>query len=263
MIMTEKEERALRDFTLLSNSFMMTFFQDLSFVQKVLRKILSKPNLIVTEVQTEYALQNLQKHSARLDILAVDAENKYYDIEIQCESKDFPPKRARYYSSIMDTKLLPIGEKYHLLPETYVIVIGKNDILGKNLPIYHIHRIIEESNELFADETNIIYVNCQIAEATELGELVHDLKCKNASDMLDPDLAARMRFLKESEEGKTKMCEVMERYKAEVATEVSQSEKQGFAKNMLRKGKLSYDEIADYSGLPVEIILKLAKEQSA
>lgn len=45
------------------------------------------------------------------------------------------------------------------LPETYVIFITENDVLGKGKPIYHINRVIEETGDFFHDSSHIIYVN--------------------------------------------------------------------------------------------------------
>lgn len=44
-------------------------------------------------------------------------------------------------------------------------------------------RKIEEVSKDFKDEAHIIYVNSKIQDDTELGRLMHDLHCKNASDM--------------------------------------------------------------------------------
>lgn len=42
-------------------------------------------------------------------------------------------------------------------------------MLKKNLPIYHVDRIIRETGEDFGDEAHIIYVNSQIKDDTKLG----------------------------------------------------------------------------------------------
>ena len=51
------------------------------------------------------------------------------------------------------------GENFEKLPETYVIFITRKDVLGYDLPIYHIGRSIKEMDEDFKDESHIIYVN--------------------------------------------------------------------------------------------------------
>lgn len=47
------------------------------------------------------------------------------------------------------------------IPDSYVIFITENDVMGKNQAIYHIQRYVEtnEGKELFCDGSHIIYVN--------------------------------------------------------------------------------------------------------
>lgn len=71
-------------------------------------------------------------------------------------------------------------------------------------------RIIEEVSKDFKDEAHIIYVNSKIQDDTELGRLMHDLHCKNASDMYSKILANRVRELKETQKGVEVMCNEIE-----------------------------------------------------
>ena len=103
--------------------------------------ILDNPGLQVESVHSQYEIQNLQGHSVRLDVYAVDAEGKKYDIEIQRSDKGASPKRARYNSSAVDVR----GAEYDQLTENYVIFITQRDELGADLPIYHIDRTIRET----------------------------------------------------------------------------------------------------------------------
>ena len=72
--------------------------------------------------------------------MAVDADNRVYNIEIQRSDKGAGAKRARYNSSLMDANVTEPGEKYENLCESYVIFITENDIMKAGLPIYHIDR---------------------------------------------------------------------------------------------------------------------------
>ena len=95
-------------------------------------------------------------------------------------------KRARYNSSLIDANVTEPGDQYEALNESYVIFITENDVLKKNLPIYHIERTITETGEPFGDEEHIIYVNSQIRDDTSLGKLMHDFACIEAKDMFYP-----------------------------------------------------------------------------
>ena len=84
---------------------------------------------------------------------------------------------------------------------------GRSSILGCNLPIYHINRVIEESCQQCYDQLHIIYVNSSVQDDTALGRLMHDLHCPNSQDMYSKILARRVKELKETQKGVDIMCD--------------------------------------------------------
>ena len=126
----------------------------------------------------------------------------------------------------MDMNTLNPGQDFDKLPESYVIFITRDDVLGYDLPIYHIDRKIEEVSESFNDEAHIIYVNSKKEEDTELGRLMHDLHCKNAEDMYSEILANRVRELKGTQKGVESMCREMDQIYSEG---IASGEKKGRA----------------------------------
>ena len=111
-------------------------------------------------------------------------------------------ERFRYNASMMDAKELRAGVNYDKLPESYVIFITENDVLGDNLPLYHISRIIKETEKPFDDGSYIIYVNGKNRDgATPLGKLMQDFFCKSPDDMNYKEIASRVRYFKEDEGG--------------------------------------------------------------
>ncbi len=82
-----------------------------------------------------------------------------------------------------------------------MIFITRDDVLGYDLPIYHIERKIKEVQADFKDEAYIIYVNSHRQDDTELGRLMRDFHCKNAGDIHSEVLAKRVYELKENQEG--------------------------------------------------------------
>ena len=74
----------IRQLRLMDDRFMQACFQNnAECVELVLRIILGKPDLVVKSVTTQKTLTNLSGHDIRLDVFAVDSENRPYDIEIQ------------------------------------------------------------------------------------------------------------------------------------------------------------------------------------
>ena len=136
---------------------------------------------------------------------------------MQRSDEGAPARRARFYSSILDTHFLQPGKLYEELPDTYVIFITENDVLRDNLPLYNIRRRIDENAKCFEDGSHIIYVNSQRRDDTALGKLMQDLYCTDPKNLHYHEFAERMEFLKYSKEGEEKMTDVIEEYAARKA----------------------------------------------
>lgn len=211
----EKYKGIIKNFTLMSDIFMRNVFKKRECLEYVLQVIMEKQDLHVIDQIIQKDYKNLQGRSAVMDCVARDSTGKQFDVEIQQDNEGASPKRARYHSGLMDMNTLNPGLDFEKLPESYVIFITRDDILGYGLPIYHIDRQIKELNEAFQDEAHIIYVNSRKQDDTELGRLMHDLHCKKADEMHSPILAKRMYELKETQKGVELMCHEMEKIYSE------------------------------------------------
>ena len=211
----ERYKGVIKNFTLMSDIFMRNVFKQRECLEYVLQVIMEKPDLRVIDQVIQKDYKNLQGRSAIMDCIARDSENKQFNVEIQQDNEGASPKRARYHSGLMDMNTLNPGQDFDELPESYVVFITRDDILGYGLPIYHINKKIEELNKNFQDEAHIIYVNSRKQEDTELGRLMHDLHCKNADEMHSPVLAKRVHELKDTRKGVELMCHEMEKIYSE------------------------------------------------
>ena len=211
----EKYKGIIKNFTLMSDIFMRNVFKKRECLEYVLQVIMEKQDLHVIDQIIQKDYKNLQGRSAVMDCVARDSTGKQFDVEIQQDNEGASPKRARYHSGLMDMNTLNPGQDFEELPESYVIFITRDDILGYGLPIYHIDRQIKELEEAFQDEAHIIYVNSRKQDDTELGRLMHDLHCKKADEMHSPILAKRMYELKETQKGVELMCHEMEKIYSE------------------------------------------------
>lgn len=204
-------------------------------------------------IQKDY--KNLQGRSAIMDCVARDSEGKQFDVEFQQDNEGASPKRARYHSGLMDMNTLNPGQDFDELPESYVIFITRDDILGYGFPIYHIDRHIKEADDSFQDEAHIIYVNSRKQEDTELGRLMHDLHCKNADEMHSPVLAKRVHELKDTQKGVELMCHEMEKIYSEG---MESGEKRGIEKGELKAKKETALSMAE-EGMNVKTMARLVK----
>ena len=244
----ERYKGIIKNFTLMSDIFMRNVFKQRECLEYVLQVIMEKQDLKVIEQIIQKDYKNLQGRSAIMDCVARDSEGKQFDVEIQQDNEGASPKRARYHSGLMDMNTLNPGQDFDELPESYVIFITWDDILGYGFPIYHIDRHIKEVDDSFQDEAHIIYVNSRKQEDTELGRLMHDLYCKNADEMHSPVLAKRVHELKDTQKGVELMCHEMEKIYSEG---MESGEKRGELKAK-KETALSLAEM----GLPVEKIAK-------
>ena len=177
---TKEQKRELmlqriKGLRLMDDDFMTKCFEDnIECTELLLHIIIGKSDLRVKSARTQYTIKNLQGRSVCLDIFAEDSADKKYNVEIQRADKGAGAKRARYNSSLIDSNTILPGDDVDKLPETYVIFITENDVFGKDKPIYHMNRVIEETGESFGDGSHIIYVNGAYRDDTPLGKLMHD-----------------------------------------------------------------------------------------
>ena len=267
MTVTEEMDRKhqedlerIKNFRLLDDDFFTKCFEgDTECIELVLRIVLNKSDLKVVDVRTQVFVENIENRSVRLDVLATDSEGRKFNVEIQRADKGAGKRRARYNSSMMDANLLNKGEDFDSLPETFVVFITENDVIGKGKALYHVGRCFLDSGEIFDDGSHIIYVNGSYRDETPIGKLMHDFSCKNPSEMYYGVLAERTRFFKESKEGIAVMCKAMEDMRDQAYKEGRIS----MVIQMLKAGKYDLKDIAALSGMSVEELEKLKAGKTA
>lgn len=161
---------------------------------------------------------------------------------------------------MLDTKLLKKKEKFDQLSETFVIFITENDVMGRDLPLYHFDRRCEETGEYLGDEAHIIFVNGAYENPNDsIGRLMHDFKCIHADDMYNSELIERFRHFKETEGGMSEMCKIVE----ERAKEYANDQQIENIKRMLALGKLTHEEIANSLNVSIELVENVANGKVA
>ena len=253
----KRYKEKIKHFTIMNDIFMRNVLKEISCTEYILQVIMNRTDIKVIDQTLQKDYKNLQGRSAILDCVARDAENNFFNVEIQGENDGASPKRARYHCGLLDMNLLNPGEPFDSLPETYIIFITKNDVLGYNRPISHIQRRINETEDIFQDGQHILYVNSKKQDDTELGRLMHDLHCEEADEMYSNILSTRVHQLKETAEGVNQMCQELE----EIYNEGEQS---GVQKGELKKARettlallemgMSVKQIAKAVNLSVETI---------
>jgi len=262
---TEQKRRQdlerLRKLRPIDDDFMRCLFKDnIPLAELVLRIITGKPDLVITECQTQKDMKRLAgARSICLDAYGTDASGKKYDMEIQREDRGADPHRARYHSSVLDVENLDAGQEFDQLPDTYTIFIIEKDFYGLGEPIYPIERMNLLTGKPFDDGEHILYVNGEYRGTSDIGRLMHDFSCTDADDMNFELMAERTRYLKESPKGVSEMCRVME----DMRIQERQETMIAVARRLLLEGTLTLEKIAECVGLPLDEVKKLQAGQHA
>ena len=206
--------KVISEMCLLDDNLMtLVFDRNIEATELLLNVILQRNDLKVLEVvgQREYKNPMFGGRSITIDIYAVDRDDKVYDVEVQRASEGADPHRARFHSSMIDTKMLKARQEFKEIHDSYVIFITARDVMREGLPLYHVNRIIEETGTYFGDGSHIIYVNGSYKDDDDpVGRLMHDFRCLSPVDMFYPILAKQVKYFKETEGGQEIMCQVFE-----------------------------------------------------
>lgn len=252
---------AIRKLCLLDDNLMtLVFDRNIEATELLLNVILRRKDLRVLDVvaQREYKNPMPGGRSITIDIYAVDGNDKVYDIEVQRAPEGADIHRARFHSSMIDTKMLKAGQEFKEIHDSYVIFITANDVIGAGCSLYHVNRTIEETGAYFNDGSHIIYVNGSYKDDNDpVGKLMHDFRCLSSVDMFYPILAKQVKYFKETEGGQEIMCQVFEDLAEKRVTE----EKKAFARRLIARGKQTLEEIAEDAELPIEVVRDLAELQ--
>jgi len=260
----EKRRRAralniIKHWRLLDDEFMKRCFKDnIPAVECILRIIMRMPTLRVIKLTVEDTVSTLSGHAVRLDVHARDADNTEYDIEVQRNKEGAGQKRARYNSSLLDLNSLKKGESYDKLPESYVIFITENDLLGHRLPLYHVDRMIRELNDTFDDGSHMIYVNGAYDGDDDVGRLMNDFRSTSPETMYYAPLREVMDRYKNNPVEVSAMCDELEKWREEERREGHTEGVIETFKNLVKDGTLTIETAAKKMGVSVADFRKMA-----
>ena len=213
-IRKQEELQVIAKLRLLDDDLMsLVFDKNIEATELLLNILLQRTDLKVLEAvaQREYKNPMAGGRSIKIDIYAKDVDDKVYDIEVQRTDQGADFHRARFHSSMIDTKMLKEKLDFKEIHDSYVIFITENDVVGAGLSLYHVDRVIKETGADFGDGSHIIYVNGSYKDDDDpIGKLMHDFRCTSSEDMYYPLLAKQVRHFKETEGGRKSVCKAVE-----------------------------------------------------
>ena len=166
---TFAEQKALvSQLNLMDDLFFHKVAEDKAACEEILRIILKKPDLRVTESQPQRYLRNVDAHSAVLDVLCTDDSGRLFNIEVQKQDNDLHQRRVRFNISNIDTAFMEKGLHYKDFPDVCVVFISEFDMFRKNRTLYHVRRILEETNDFVENGTHEVYVNTAINDGSDI-----------------------------------------------------------------------------------------------
>lgn len=184
-IIQEKGFRPLRELNLIDDYMFDVATLDLEICKSIIELSL---NIQIQEIQWkegQKVVHNLpSKRGIRLDFYVKDVKGTVFNVEMQKRRKGDLPKRTRYYTALMDSPLLKIGERgFENLPPTYVIVICGFDYFGQGKCRYTFQsRCAEDPQLILENGLTTVFLN---TKGTNVGEV-------------EPQLTAFLRFVENS-----------------------------------------------------------------
>lgn len=249
----------VNELTLFDDDLMSRVFdKNIKATELLLRIILGKKVKVISVTgQNEMKNHQVGGRNITLDVEAMDENGEEIDIEVQGNSEGAHVRRARYHSSMVDSRMLKEGQAFRELKDSYVIFIYKHDKFRKGLPLYHVERYVGETNEQFRDGSHIIYVNGNYKGNDEIGQLMQDFREKNPECMHYTELAESVKHFKEKEGGHEEMSEIVERYinerveerVEERVKECVEKEKTISVQNLMNNMKWTLDQALDALGI--------------
>lgn len=252
--------------TLFDDDLMSRVFdKNIEATELLLRIILErKIKVISVNGQEEMKSAAVGGRNITLDVHALDENEEKMDIEVQGNSEGAHIRRARYHSSVLDSRMLKEGQEFKEIKDSYVIFIYKRDKFQEGLPLYHIDRYVRETGKLFEDGSHIIYVNGNYKGDDEIGHLMQDFHQTDPDNMHYKELSQGVRHFKEVEEGRDTMCEAVQEYAKEYASECLKTEKAELVENFMKNMNLTLKQALDAAGIHGEerdAIIQLLQKQ--
>ena len=263
---TDEERAIARSLRPIDDTLFRTMAKDnIPFVEHIVRVTLNRDDISILKINTQDDIHLFEKaHSVILDCLAVDKEGTYYDIEVQASKKGDEVKRARYISSMIDSRYA-LGKgisSYNEIKTQIVIFLMEEDIFDRGKQLYKFKRTEEESKLPLDDGSFIIYVNAKNKGREELDNLMQSLVSSNYLEMNDNVIKGCTMYYKTTVEGEDHVCDAVQQY-AEKSYNNGRTEGISIAVkallNLVSKGIITLDAAIIDSGLNKDEFYLIAK----
>jgi len=235
------------------------------FCEEILRVILGDQKLVVTDNMQQFDIKNLQGRSVILDAKCITGDGRYINIEVQKANDDNHLKRVRYNASVLTANVTESGKQFEFVPDVCIIFISAFDLFKGNLPLYHVKKVVMETEQIIDDGLTEIYVNAAVDDGSKLAKLMKVFTKNDAYNEADFPVTSEIKSrFKKDEGGSIKMDATLQKWMQE-SEEIGEKrgEKRGreegakiIAKTMIEEG-LPTELIMRYTGLSEDVVVAL------
>ena len=236
--------------------------------EMLIRAALGRDDLQVVETTTQLELSSRDYRGLIIDIQARTPDGTRFNIEVQRTQNGAPPERGMFHMAMMASHTLPKGTKdFRLLPTIYVIFFNEHDELRNGRPLSKFVWYDTDNSEKLSDKQSIVYINGSLPqESPLLASVVHDMFCKEYTEMENQVLADRMKYLR-TDEGEDEMLDYVysklynhiQLERADAKREGKEEGKVSDARAMLADN-MPHELVVKYTGLTMEQVEALSKE---
>ena len=186
------------------------------FCEEILRVILGDYELVVTDNMQQFDIKNLQGRSVVLDAKCITGDGRYINIEVQKANDDNHLKRVRYNASVLTANVTETGKQFEFVPDICIIFISAFDLFKGNLPLYHVKKVVVETDQIIDDGLTEIYVNAAVDDGSKLAKLMKVFTKNDVYDEADFPVTSEIKArFKKDEGGTVKMDATLQKWMQE------------------------------------------------
>lgn len=280
LLLTQEElQKHILDMTLFNDLLARAVLEDKEACEHILRVLTGIKTLVIKKNKTQYVISKLSSHNIIMDVLAEDANNKLYEIEIQkADGGIAHEKRMLYYASTIINEYFFKGDQtYASVPELHIFYISQTDIWKLGKTCYPILKFLGDTNTPYNDGLHMCYINAEVNDNSSIAQLMQYFATADAGDFSQGKLSQCINNLKTTKEGLATMDNFSKQiYEAGINDGRAEGKAEGLAegkaegkaesiKNLMSTMNVSIDQAMDILKTPPEehqyFKALLAKEQ--
>ena len=255
LLLTQEElQKHILGMTLFNDLLARAVLEDKEACEHILRILTGIKTLVIKKNKTQYVISKLSSHNIIMDVLAEDANNKLYEIEIQkADGGIAHEKRMLYYASTIINEYFFKGDQtYASVPELHIFYISQTDIWKLGKTCYPILKFLGDTTTPYNDGLHMCYINAEVNDSSDIAQLMQYFSTAAADDFSQGKLSQCINNLKTTKEGLTTMDNFSKQiYEAGINDGRAEGKAESI-KNLMSTLNVSIDQAMDILKTPPE-----------